>query len=611
MRPPSAERRGPPGPQRPPTRFGLLACLALVALLALGALAVHAPAAGAEEIAGEHVRSLDIDFVLDATGDLAVTETLVYDFGGESRRGIRRFIPLRVRYDDTYDRRYDPRDITVAVEPVPGEGFGDAGPAGAVVVADDENDNRVIRVGSETNFITGVWRYTISYRVARTVEEVTNTDVSFQELAWNAVGTEWEVPIAQTSVRFSGPADLAGVRCFTGPFQSVFPCPQADQEGSTASFAAPLLGPGDALTIYLTYPSRTIPDATPDLVERWSFARAFEVTPLKAAVAGVSAAGVSGLLALLLGRQARDRRLAFNAYLPADAEPDRAGLVRFFERPEGPVRFKPPDGATPGLIGVVTDEKADTLDVSATIVDLAVRGYLRIEQIDKKDYRLVKLRDADPALLGYEQTLLGKIFAGRGNTVTLDELRQNFAEDLAVVRRQMYDETMARHWFVRRPDHVRAFWIVVGLVALAAGVAVTVAIALKTHWGLLGLPLTLPGILLLGASKVMPARTGTGRQVLEQAVGYERFLDVADADQLQYQEQQMQFVAGLPYAMVFGLTRKWASVMKVLQERGLDVAPTWYVPMYAGHFDAGRFGDSMSDFSRSAAAALSAPKPTS
>ena len=62
----------------------------------------------------------------------------------------------------------------------------------------------------------------------------------------------------------------------------------------------------------------------------------------------------------------------------------------------------------------------------------------------------------------------------------------------------------------------------------------------------------------------MPARTGAGRKVLEEAVGYERFLDVADADQLRFQEQQLQFIAALPYAMVFGLTRKWAQVLAVL-----------------------------------------------
>ena len=132
------------------------------------------------------------------------------------------------------------------------------------------------------------------------------------------------------------------------------------------------------------------------LVERWSVQRAFEVTPLKAGLATLLTAAVAGGLAVGLGRHARDRRLVLNAYLPADADPDRAGLVRFFEKADGPVRFRPPEGATPGLVGVVLDEKADTLDVSATLVDLAVRGYLRIEELAdtrgraaaKDDFRL-------------------------------------------------------------------------------------------------------------------------------------------------------------------------------------------------------------------------------
>src|SRR5206468_3896370 len=54
-----------------------------------------------------------------------------------------------------------------------------------------------------------------------------------------------------------------------------------------------------------------------------------------------------------------------------------------FTGPEGAVEFAPPDGVRPGQVGTLLDEQANPLDVTATIVDLAVRGYLRIEELPR------------------------------------------------------------------------------------------------------------------------------------------------------------------------------------------------------------------------------------
>ncbi|MEZ5233564.1 MAG: DUF2207 domain-containing protein [Acidimicrobiales bacterium] len=89
---------------------------------------------------------------------------------------------------------------------------------------------------------------------------------------------------------------------------------------------------------------------------------------------------MAGGLGSLLGCQARDRRLAGVAYLPPEAEPDRRGLTGFFEKPDGPVQFRPPDAMTPGLCAACSSTRRPTRSTSATIVDLAVRGHLQIEE---------------------------------------------------------------------------------------------------------------------------------------------------------------------------------------------------------------------------------------
>ena len=69
-----------------------------------------------------------------------------------------------------------------------------------------------------------------------------------------------------------------------------------------------------------------------------------------------------------------------------------------FERADGPVEYRPPDDLRPAQVGVLIDETADPLDVTASIVDLAVRGYLTIEEIpdkglfSKADWKLTRRR---------------------------------------------------------------------------------------------------------------------------------------------------------------------------------------------------------------------------
>jgi hypothetical protein len=77
-----------------------------------------------------------------------------------------------------------------------------------------------------------------------------------------------------------------------------------------------------------------------------------------------------------------------------------------------PVRYEPPEGLSPAEVGTVLDERVALVDVSATLLDLAPRGDLRIEEVEghgflrlrDRDWRLVKLRD-DGGLRPHDGTL--------------------------------------------------------------------------------------------------------------------------------------------------------------------------------------------------------------
>ena len=159
--------------------------------------------------------------------------------------------------------------------------------AGRLQVSDDENDNRNLRIGDEQGALSGTWRYTIRYRVGDVVEPVTTPQGrEFDEVVWNAVGTEWLVPIDEVTVRVDTPVPPLEFRCFAGAYGSTRRCSSEGGEGSTVTARAGPLGPQEAVTVAVDLPPGTVPGAEIDLVERWSFSRAFEFTPLKAGLAG-------------------------------------------------------------------------------------------------------------------------------------------------------------------------------------------------------------------------------------------------------------------------------------------------------------------------------------
>ena len=210
-----------PTTERPPaveptrtTGRRLAAAVALLVVLAALLLGPGSAVAGAQS-GDERILAYTSDLRLDGAGLLSITETIDWRFpAGQSKQGIFRYIPIRVRYDDRQDRVDDPRDIRVTATPLSGNG--NAGAAAAVTVADDDQGNRQIRIGTQGNFITGTWRYTISYTVAHTVEAIEDVDAHYQELAWNAVGTGWPAPIDVADVTFTGPATILNSTCFVG-----------------------------------------------------------------------------------------------------------------------------------------------------------------------------------------------------------------------------------------------------------------------------------------------------------------------------------------------------------------------------------------------------------
>lgn len=246
---------------------------------------------------------------------------------------------------------------------------------------------------------------------------------------------------------------------------------------------------------------------------------------------------------------------------------------------DGPVavQFNPPKDVSPGVAGTVVDGVAHAHDVSAVIVDLAVRGWFRIEEVPgeggAKGRDWVLHRSAsDPAdtLTDFERQLVANLFTD-GPDVRLSALRGGFAMSMRQAQIGLYREVVDRGWYERHPRarNSRArFWglMVMVPVALLTLVLVGFALAGEHDWSMAplaaGALLTIVVLARWGGSR--SPRTAEGSAARIQALGFREYLEKAEADRLRFEELQTIVTKYLPWAVAFGLTAHWAKLFAAL-----------------------------------------------
>ncbi len=91
-------------------------------------------------------------------------------------------------------------------------------------------------------------------------------------------------------------------------------------------------------------------------------------------------------------------------------------------------QFTPPDDISPASVGMIYYEAFDFSLISTSIINLAVKGFLRIEEVERKgiftfgakNYKLVKLKEVEASLPSEEAIVMKDLFA-EGNEFTLGE----------------------------------------------------------------------------------------------------------------------------------------------------------------------------------------------
>lgn len=452
--------------------------------------------------------SVNIALKLEKDGSLSVTEQVFVQAG----KSMTRRAPLRIQTGEQ-SRVFTVRDVKVK-----GNGKTQVTP-----------DEFVMELGEGAS--------TVTYRVDGAVNDVND----HQEMRWQ-VASGWDTKLRLLRASFVAPDQPESIVCLAGEFGTTDPCGSAlTDSGQILRVVQEGLVAGNRVDLQVSLPKGTV----------GANARFDDIATTNAfALTTASSLGLGALVLLLLGgfvllwlARGRDAKAVATDVAPVELLMTGDG---------GRVAFASPDGVLPGEVGTVVDERVDVADITATVVDLAVRNYVSIREAGDNDWRITRRNPADGALTDYERVVYDAVL-GQADEVPVAALRV----DPARIREAMYTNVVSRNWFTRRPDHDRSLWSTVGVLLAVVGAAATVVLALTVGHALLGLALLIGGLGLALGARMMPARTKRGSVLVQQVRGLLNYLKTTETATIPEADREMVLSRSLPYAVVLGEVDGW------------------------------------------------------
>ncbi len=508
-----------------------------------------------------------------------VRETIAVEFL-RPRHGIYREVPYR--YRDSLGRKVETPTEVLAVT--------------------DGSDNKMpykvsrqgnivtVRIGAPDKYVSGAQTYVISYRVENAVLFFEDHD----ELYWNVTGNQWDAPIRNASFSVS----LATAKktrefwasCYTGKIGSTeSACTYTASENFIEFTPTRAFSPGEGLTIAYGWNKGIVSPPSQlsrflwsvNLMQNWVF-----IIPLLSLI----------LMGNLWYRRGRDPRV-------------RESVTVIYGPPKyGDVPL------TPAEVGALVDETLDSRDITASIVGLAVKGYMKIEEtkeegiiFDSKDYFLAKMKEPDDTLPAFEKLLMSALFTGPLPGIQVSELKNRFYKNIDLLKKAVFGDLVAKRYFTVSPEQVKKLYI-----GIAIAVGVFCMLGLNFFFGnsvgqervaFAGLLAALP---VYGLARFMPAKTRSGAAAYMDVLGFEEFLNRAEKDHLVRMKDENLFSKFLPYALALDVADNWARAFEGIYQQPAE----WYSsPSGLRTFSPSGFNRSLNSAMSSLASAMfSAPR---
>ena len=512
---------------------------------------------------GWNIKTYDSEILVRKDASFNVLENITVDFQHEYHHGIYRMIPVAYKKKGT---AFKVRIKNINVE--------------------DENGVKLpfkirtsgrymnIRIGDPSRTVTGIQHYVIKYDVVRAFMFTDDYAIFY----WNIVGTEWYVPIMSMSATIYFPEEISGKDVFYkvtgGSYASEDTSLTVDSliDNQLKIRCTKMLNPSEGITLFMKIPRKYVvmPSKIQEVIwflsDNWIF-----LIPIIVFI------------------------IMFTLWYKNGRNPE-------FKEYSIVVRYKPPEDLTAAEAGTLIDERCDAQDVNSILIDLARRGYIRIEEIVTKkllfmkniDYKITLLKDyKKDKLETYELKFLDALFSyGTKDSILLSSLKNGFYMDYKEIKSRIYKTLVKKGLFVSNPETVRNLYVVWGIIIMIVPVAFAMFFFVMGNISIYLLPvLFFSGLIVMGFGFVMPKKTRKGVLKTVELMGYKEYLLRVEKDELKekLRENPNLFDEILPYALSLGIADIVATKFLELVSK----PPDWYIGSTTGIFTTTMFMNSL------------------
>jgi len=408
----------------------------------------------------------------------------------------------------------------------------------------------------------------------------------YDELYWNVTGNDWPVPIDHAAAFVLFPANAAGqlrAQAFSGVYGSHDQDVKSEVNGNQVSFESnnplPMRG---GLTVDVYIPKGILDQPSIFTRAGW-FLRS------------------NGIILLPIFSFV----VMFTMWWYKGRDPDPGMSV-------APM-YEAPKDMSPAEVGSLVDDSVDPRDITSTIVDLAVRGFIHIEEKQEKvlffkstDYtfKLLKQRDQWTGLRAHESAMLSNMFSG-SDLIHLSDLKNRFYLALPGVKKNILSELKQKGMYSVDPDSANAYRVLAVLLIASPFIVLQVTgmaqFFLAPGVAIFSIIAALIIVFLIG--RLMTAKTLRGVRTLVQIQGFREFMNRVEGDRLRTMPPDT-FEKFLPFAMALGVEKHWAHAFQGI----IQNPPTWYTGSSypGGYFNPIFFTNSMNTMSSSTYEAFTA-----
>lgn len=246
-----------------------------------------------------------------------------------------------------------------------------------------------------------------------------------------------------------------------------------------------------------------------------------------------------------------------------------------------------PPAIEPGLAGTLLDEKADMQDVVATLVDLARRGVLTMQEaptsqlgglITTDNWVFSQGEKFNQPLKPFEKRLVDGMGIAKGDK-SLSGLRNKFYTNVPKIQSDLYAALVSEGLYNNAPDATRASYqaLAVGIGVLAVvAFCVSMIMSVFSDFAIclpFGLGLTAVAFFIIAGK--MPARTRKGAEMMMRVAAFKRYMENIEK-YTDLQASKDLFDKYLPFAIAFNLDRSWMNKFAKVDAP----VPPWYIPMW-------------------------------